>query len=818
MRSMRPARLTLAVLLLCAAFAADPSARQRAAPPEAAAADPSWVDLTHAAVVTPATLSVQERTAIRVLVEEIEKRTSVRLPVAAQWPADTIAAIAVGPLATSPNWAGAGMRSLPPAAAPGREGYRVALNAGGRRAPTVLVLGADARGTLFGVGRLLRELHMTRGSVRAPGALSVVSTPQIALRGHQLGYRPKTNAYDAWDVPMWEQYIRDLAIFGTNAIELIPPRSDDAADSPHFPLPQIDMMVQMSRIADQYGLDVWVWYPAMDPDYGDPRQVDSAVQEWAGVLSKLPRVNAVFVPGGDPGHTQPKHLMALLERQTASLHKSHPSAQMWMSPQGFTSAWMNEFYDILKTEPTWLTGVVFGPQVRDDLPVLRAKVPKRYRIRLYPDITHSLRSQYPVQDWDVAHALTSQREQINPRPRDEAAICRALLSYASDFITYSEGANDDVNKFVWSGLGWDPKGDVVQILREYSRYFIGDRYADPFAQGLMALERNWRGPLAANASVYTTLEQFQDMERAAAPQDLRNWRFQQALYRAYYDAYVRSRLLQETAREERAIERLRTIRPGDSRRALANAAAVLNEAHETPAPEWRQRVYTLAEALFQSIRQQLSVERYGAIAVGRGATLDSVETPLNNSGWLLPRFAEAAALDKEDERVAAIERILRWTDPGPGGYYDDLGDPSRQPHLVQGLPFAEDPQRLRSTMTGFGYRPDWRLSWMTHAESFWDTPLRMRYTDLDPSAHYRIKVVYAGDVFSMDTLVGLVANDKYEIHPPIRKPSPITPVEFDVPVEATRGGGLTLTFTGTPGLGGSGCGNQIAEVWLMRKQ
>ena len=34
---------------------------------------------------------------------------------------------------------------------------------------------------------------------------------------------------------MWESYIRDLAVFGANAIELIPPRSDDAADSPHFP-------------------------------------------------------------------------------------------------------------------------------------------------------------------------------------------------------------------------------------------------------------------------------------------------------------------------------------------------------------------------------------------------------------------------------------------------------------------------------------------------------------------------------------------------------------------------------------------------------
>src|SRR3989442_8385837 len=545
--------------------------------------------------------------------------------------------------------------SLVDATGPGREGYRVALNSGGRGAPTVLVLGADPRGVLFGVGRLLRELRMNRGSVRVPAGLSIISTPEVALRGHQLGYRPKTNAYDAGDVRMWEQYIRDLVILGSNAIELIPPRSDDAADSPHFPLPQIDMMVEMSRIADEYGQDVWIWYPALDKDYGDPQQVEFELQEWAEVFAKLPRINAVFVPGGDPGHTQPKYLMALLERQTASLRKNHPQAQMWVSPQGFTKAWMDEFYGIVNREPVWLTGVVFGPQVRDSLPVLRANIPKRYRIRHYPDITHSLRSQYPVQDWDIAHALTSQREQINPRPLDEAVIFRALLPHVTDFITYSEGANDDVNKFVWSGLGWDPKTDILQILREYSRYFIGDRYTDSFAQGLLALERNWRGPLASNTSVSTTLEQFQAMERAAAPHDLRNWRFQQALYRAYYDAYVRSRLLHETAIEERALERLRGARRGESRQALADAQRILDQAQEKPAAEWRLRVYMLAEALFQSIRQQLSVERYPAIAGGRGATPHSLETPLNNSGRLVARFGGAAALRTGEKRVAGID-------------------------------------------------------------------------------------------------------------------------------------------------------------------
>ena len=58
---------------------------------------------------------------------------------------------------------------------------------------------------------------------------------------------------------------------------------------------------------------------------------------------------------------------------------------------------------------------------------------------------------------------------------------------------------------------------MAEILREYSRYFIGERYADDFAQGLLALERNWQGPLATNAGVYTTLQQFQALEAAASP-------------------------------------------------------------------------------------------------------------------------------------------------------------------------------------------------------------------------------------------------------------------------------------------------------------
>ena len=40
--------------------------------------------------------------------------------------------------------------------------------------------------------------------------------------------------------------------------------------------------------------------------------VDAAIKEWAEVLRQLPKVDHIFVPGGDPGHTQPKYLMPML--------------------------------------------------------------------------------------------------------------------------------------------------------------------------------------------------------------------------------------------------------------------------------------------------------------------------------------------------------------------------------------------------------------------------------------------------------------------------------------------------------------------------
>jgi hypothetical protein len=291
---------------------------------------------------------------------------------------------------------------------------------------------------------------------------------------------------------------------------------------------------------------------------------------------------------------------------------------------------MDTFIDIMQNQqPQWLDGIVFGPQIRMSLPKLRSLIPEKYPIRRYPDITHCRSSQYADPGWDTAYRSTRGREPINPRPRAYAKIFRDLEKYSMGFITYSEGCNDDFNKILWSCLGWDKDMKIEDIAREYSRYFISNRYEEKFAKGILGLEKNWQGKTIENENSYGVLELFQDMEANATPQELLNWRFQQGLYRAYYDAYIKQRLMIETQLVDRAKAFLDRLGKDDPKKLAKEADTILNQFNGKPvAQELRARVFELAEALFQSIRMQLSVKKYQAIRVNRGANLDEIDKPL----------------------------------------------------------------------------------------------------------------------------------------------------------------------------------------------
>ena len=215
---------------------------------------------------------------------------------------------------------------------------------------------------------------------------------------------------------------------------------------------------------------------------------------------------------------------------------------------------------------------------------------------------------------------------------------------------------------------------------------------------------------------------------------------------------------------------------------------------------------------------QLSVSKYQAISLGRGANLDSIDFALNDRVWLKNEFAKIEKAPREQQQ-AMIDRIVNWTNPGPGGFYDDLGDPTREPHLVRGESYDRDPDFLISPFTGFGDtepRSGARVSWYTTAETLGETPLRMHYTGLDQQgAIRRARGLWRRFSEGSDTF-----NGEREIRNSstcATKPSPQAPLEFDIPRDATQSGELTLEWSKQAGQGGNGRGTQVCEVWLIRK-
>lgn len=221
--------------------------------------------------------------------------------------------------------------------------------------------------------------------------------------------------------------------------------------------------------------------------------------------------------------------------------------------------------------------------------------------------------------------------------------------------------------------------------------------------------------------------------------------------------------------------------------------------------------------LFQSIGIQLAVELYQGEAVGRGANLDTLDTPVSDAPWLHHQLAAIRKMGDPMAQIAAVRAALVRADPGPGGFYDQLGDATQRPHLDLGVGAEADPEFRHTPLMGFSY-PDTRrdtapLAWKCWAGSLYDAPLVMRYGDLDRQRPYRLRVVYSGD--RRQAKIRLVANDGVEIHPFQLRAWPPAPEEFAIPAAATASGVLKLTWTQEPGQGGDGRGCQVAEVWLM---
>ena len=747
---------------------------------------PARIDLRRATVVVrEGNLPNPERTAAAVLVDEVSKRCGIKLPVSTRRPTP-------GPVIAITGTA-AGI-------AP--EGFRLVAEGS-----TVSVSGADARGALFGVGRLLRELDWTAsGDLWLDGPRDIATAPAYPIRGHQLGYRAQANSYDAWTPAQFEQYIRELTFFGANSIEAIP--FEDDRPTPVMKFGRREMNKAMGEICHRYGLDYWHWLPAVF-DLKNTERRNKLLAQCDELFHDCPTISGIFFPGGDPGSNPPDLVLPFLEDVSRRLLPVHPNARIWLSLQWFNAKQAGDIYAWLEREsPKWFGGLVTGPS-SPPADVTRPRLPKQYKLRLYPDLTHNKLSQYEVPQWDQAYALTLGREAINPRPYEFAAIHNREAPFSDGFISYSDGVHDDVNKTIWSALSWDPQADVYDIVRDYARVYFHPSVASEAADAILALERNWHGALIENGAVEGTLSQWRELERKA-PQLAGNWRWQMCLLRANYDAHVRRRLIRESKLENQANAILG--RPGaDPDEAITAAMRVLNEAVERPtSPELRARIVSLCEDLFQSIGLQTSVPKYHASGAERGAVLDFIDRPLNNRWWLEDEFKKIRAMPSREDKRRRLVEIATWENPGPGSFYDNSGNLSKSPHVVRADVKPSDPSSIAEPGVTFWWweqgKSRARLTWQV---TMW--PVAVVYDALDANGTYVVQTSgYGKSLLRINGERVTPTKDPREIGE--RK-------EFPVDPKFLKGGRLKLTWDRPTDEEHLNWRQQsrLSEVWLIRR-
>jgi hypothetical protein len=365
------------------------------------------------------------------------------------------------------------------------------------------------------------------------------------------------------------------------------------------------------------------------------------------------------------------------------------------------------------------------------------------------------------------------------------ALYHYVEPFMDGFISYSDGIHDDVNKIVWTRLSWDDNLTEREILVDYANFFFNSRVCQDAADGILAFETNWQGPASSNGSVETTRMAWKQMEEKN-PALESNWRWQMYLLRANYDAYSRNRGIYESGLEEKANVVLRQAPAIGSEVAMREAQNILEKAVTNPIDtNLKNNVVRLCDALYHSIGLQTSVKKYQASGEERGAVLDFLDYPLNNRWWIEDRFTTIKKLPA-NEQIAALEEIANWENPGPGGYYDDIGNVAKSAHVLRGEPWATDPLMHKQDTPNFSWWDDGasrqRLSFISSMR--W--PIALEYNGLDSTKNYSIRTTGFGECL-------LKINGQRVAH--TRYGKGIGEIkEFPVPAELIKNGKISLTF------------------------
>lgn len=586
----------------------------------------------------------------------------------------------------------------------------------------IVISAKTVRGLIFGYSLLLRKSVFNNNTLTLIKNISGTYTPQKKIRGHQTGYRPLPNTYDAWSYRQYKQYFLDMMAFGSNTCEHTVLKETDKNELMKYN--PYDFLVEASKIADEIDLDVSLWQPN---DEKETEENELKIRD--ELYSEMPRIDIIFPPGGDPGKLPADVFVDRCKKIKDIAKKCHPNVEMHPSaqaPHGVEN-WGQVFVDGVNSSCNSIDTVIMGPNHAYPMHELRKRINEKYPMRFYPDITHNLRCEYPVNflkdDWHFAFANTLSRESVNPRPTELRTLHRIFSPYTIGSVSYSEGVHDDLNKAVWSVLEWDMNTPLREIILDYCRYFMYGADAEKIADCIFLLEKNWQGAPEENPCIDTCYTYMCELLRDY-PTLNENWRFLNLHFRATCDKLVKLRRVFESELIEKAEERL-------LKNDISAAMDILETPYSEEYTEIRKRLFPLSQKLFDLIGIQLDIEHFSADGWERGAVLETIDNNVTDRAYLLSKLKYAAALSG-DAKFDYIKRLLSLRKNNPneiyysvalhnldtlgtaqdGEFYMDIqGDrPERQnPPIPMGMAKLYDHYSFKAKFGGFKADTDYTL-------------------------------------------------------------------------------------------------------------
>lgn len=420
--------------------------------------------------------SIVERSAARLLAQEIERRTG--LPGDTFGPADAQRAVLLGtPDSSEEIRRAASTGAVPALAEAGSEGFTIAGPAEG----TVVAANRPA-GVLYGVGRLLREAVLDAGTWLPP---SQPARAGPALPVRCIYFAPHMGNWYCHASPAEiRDYLDQMALWGYNelmtVVGVLPGETFDDAVRRVAALHEhargvgmrVGTVVQANTSFDrpppEFAATSGPIPGAFDVCPSKPGARQFLLQDKRRFLPLLAPVDFLCLWPYDGGGCYCDQCAPWAKTY---LHLAREIAEQAVdaSVEVRLSAWFFErevpgeddaLFEYLRAEPSWFRYIVAGAAEARRWRRDRRRLPDPYRVLLFPDI-----AMFDGAPWGGRGA--------NPAPRKfarELSDAREMLDGA---IVYSEGRYDDINKILWAQMLWDPERDPADIAREYCRWYFG---------------------------------------------------------------------------------------------------------------------------------------------------------------------------------------------------------------------------------------------------------------------------------------------------------------------------------------------------------